>query len=75
MTKWAGNYDCTGCRRKRLIAAEFSQKQIERKRENFDYPMKCKKCTQAETEAERAKQAAAKVPPSRPAVSTVSACL
>ena len=54
MSKWAGNYDCKGCGRKRLIAAEFSQKMIAKKHENPDHPMRCKKCTEATGEAERA---------------------
>jgi hypothetical protein len=29
---WAGNFDCSVCRRKRLVGSEFSKKMLERAR-------------------------------------------
>lgn len=51
--KWAGSYDCSQCRRKRLTASEFSKKAIEKHRAALDEPMKCKSCVEAAAQAER----------------------
>lgn len=32
--KWTGSFDCSVCRRKRLVAAEFSKTAIERHRKS-----------------------------------------
>lgn len=57
---WAGVYDCIGsCRRKRLIATEFSKKQIEKYQKDPDAAMTCKQCVEAKAADER-KQAAAR---------------
>lgn len=50
--KWAGNFDCSICRRKRLIGSEFSKKALERYRKSGG-PLKCKTCTAAQEEKER----------------------
>ena len=50
--KWAGNFDCDFCRRKRLIGDEFSKKALERYRKNGG-TLKCKQCTQQQEEVER----------------------
>ncbi|CAJ1952927.1 unnamed protein product [Cylindrotheca closterium] len=55
--QWAGNFDCEGpCRRKRLMAEEFSKKALERHRNQIRQPqnkpiiLRCKQCI---AEAER----------------------
>ena len=59
-TKWAGNYSCSVCRRKvphfyaqeelrlfeRLIADEFSKKQIRKLIADQTFKLKCKKCVE-----------------------------
>lgn len=50
--KWAGNFDCSICRRKRLLGSEFSKKALERFRKSGG-PLKCKTCTAAQEEKER----------------------
>lgn len=51
--KWAGEFVCSVCRRKRLTAAEFSKKAIEKHRKEPDAPMKCKTCVEAAAQQER----------------------
>ena len=55
--KWAGNFDCSICRRKRLVGSEFSSKALERYRKNGS-ALKCKKCVSEQETKER--EAAAK---------------
>jgi len=55
--KWAGSFDCDVCRRKRLMADEFSKKALERHRRDGK-PLKCKACVQSAEESERAAAAA-----------------
>lgn len=59
--KWAGQFDCSVCRRKRLMASEFSRKALEQHRATGG-ALKCKQCTtqqqQAEQEAAKARRAA-----------------
>lgn len=57
--KWAGNYDCSVCRRKRLVGAEFSKKMLEKYRKNSSHKLKCKNCV-AEQETKERELAAAK---------------
>jgi hypothetical protein len=58
--KWAGNYDCSICRRKRLVGSEFSKKSLDKYRKsNGTHPLKCKKCV-AETESKERGLAASK---------------
>ena len=59
---WAGAFDCSVCRRKRLIAAEFSKAQITKHRANDSTPLKCKSCVEAESAKERANAVAAPAP-------------
>ena len=51
---WAGEFDCSVCRRKRLIAAEFSQNQLKQKRADPAFQIKCKACVSKEAEKEKA---------------------
>ena len=51
---WAGEFDCAVCRRKRLIAAEFSQNQLKQKRADSAFQIKCKTCVSKEAEKEKA---------------------
>ena len=48
--KWAGDFDCSVCRRKRLIASEFSQNQIKSKPKD---QLTCKQCVADREKAER----------------------
>lgn len=57
--KWAGNFDCSVCRRKRLVGAEFSKKALEKYRKTGG-ALKCKTCTAAQEEKERLAAAAKK---------------
>jgi uncharacterized membrane protein YgcG len=57
-TTWAGNFDCSACRRKRLVGAEFSKTQLEKYRKDTTFLLKCKACCREAQEAER-KEAAA----------------
>eukprot|EP00040_Diaphanoeca_grandis_P028115 m.161543 g.161543 ORF g.161543 m.161543 type:complete len:190 (-) comp31242_c0_seq5:446-1015(-) len=52
-TKWAGAFDCKVCRRKRLIASEFSKRQVEKSRADATFQLTCKVCVENENEAER----------------------
>eukprot|EP00462_Mataza_sp_D1_P021738 CAMPEP_0175134896 /NCGR_PEP_ID=MMETSP0087-20121206/8424_1 /TAXON_ID=136419 /ORGANISM="Unknown Unknown, Strain D1" /LENGTH=335 /DNA_ID=CAMNT_0016417491 /DNA_START=6 /DNA_END=1014 /DNA_ORIENTATION=+ len=45
--KWAGNFECSKCGRKRLVAAEFSQTQIQKKRLNPILLLTCIQCVKA----------------------------
>ena len=51
--KWAGDLSCSVCRRKRLTAAEFSKKAMEKHRNDPNAPMKCKTCVEAAAQQER----------------------
>jgi hypothetical protein len=42
--KWAGQFDCSVCRRKRLTAEEFSKTALEKYRSAAAAPLKCKRC-------------------------------
>ena len=50
---WAGDFDCSVCRRKRLTASEFSKKMQEKKRAGKT-DLKCKQCVTAAEKVERA---------------------
>jgi len=50
--KWAGNFDCSVCRRKRLTGDQFSNKALERYRKQGG-PLKCIQCVEAAQAAER----------------------
>jgi len=51
--KWTGNFDCASCGRKRLIAAEFSTKMMERYQKQPTINLRCKQCVDAQAQAER----------------------
>ena len=52
--KWAGNYDCGICRRKRLVGSEFSKKALDKYRKsNGTHSLKCKKCVAEQETRER----------------------
>ena len=53
---WAGVFDCSVCRRKRLIGSEFSKKMLEKGRGGAD--ITCKACVAEKAEAERVTAAA-----------------
>ena len=56
---WAGTLECSGpCRRKRLIAAEFSKAQVQRQQKDPNATVKCKQCVEAVAAEERAQAAA-----------------
>ena len=47
--QWAGNFECGDCGRKRLPAAEFSKKQLQRGLTR----LRCKQCVESAQEKER----------------------
>lgn len=49
---WAGDFECSVCRRKRLPASEFSKKMQEKKLQGA--PVKCKACVEAAAQVEQA---------------------
>eukprot|EP00536_Pseudo-nitzschia_multiseries_P010009 jgi/Psemu1/306964/fgenesh1_kg.293_\ len=51
-SKWAGNFDCGVCRRKRLMADEFSKSAIEKHRKTGQ-ALRCKQCTAKQEEEKR----------------------
>lgn len=55
---WAGSFDCSACGRKRLIAADFSKKMMEKKQKDERAPIKCKACVEKAQADERAAAAA-----------------
>jgi hypothetical protein len=59
--QWAGNYDCSICRRKRLTASAFSRKQLEKHKHDEAAALKCKDCVASEGEKERQQAAAATI--------------
>eukprot|EP00457_Paulinella_chromatophora_P005841 gb/GEZN01005858.1/.p1 GENE.gb/GEZN01005858.1/~~gb/GEZN01005858.1/.p1 ORF type:complete len:365 (-),score=72.31 gb/GEZN01005858.1/:153-1247(-) len=68
--RWSGQFDCSECRRKRLIAAEFPKTQIEKRRQDANFAMTCLRCSrnkeregkEANEEAEGGAGAATGVP-------------
>ena len=53
MANWSGDFDCSVCHRKRLIAAEFSKKMIEKKKSDASALLKCRACVEAAAKAEQ----------------------
>lgn len=51
-TDWAGDFNCVVCRQKRLTAASFSKRMVERHRRE-GAPLTCKVCVEAAAAAER----------------------
>ncbi|KAG5188865.1 hypothetical protein JKP88DRAFT_267459 [Tribonema minus] len=56
--QWAGNYECSCCGKKRLTAASFSRKQLDKRRQNESLQLKCKDCVDAAAREERDKAVA-----------------
>lgn len=52
-SKWAGNFDCTVCRRKRLMAEEFSKSSLDKYRKTGQ-ALRCKDCTAKQEQEKRA---------------------
>ena len=52
-SKWAGNFDCTVCRRKRLMAEEFSKSSLDKYRKTGQ-ALRCKECTAQQEKEKRA---------------------
>lgn len=52
-SKWAGNFDCVVCRRKRLMADEFSKSSLDKHRKTGQ-ALRCKRCTAKEEQQKRA---------------------
>jgi hypothetical protein len=50
---WAGDFDCSVCRRKRLTASEFSKKMQEKHRKSPTAELKCKSCVEKMVAEER----------------------
>ena len=51
VNNWAGDFDCSVCKRKRLTASEFSKQMQEKKRSGQGDALKCKACVEAVVEA------------------------
>jgi hypothetical protein len=56
---YAGDFDCSVCRQKRLTAEFFSKSMQAKRRANPSAPLKCRECVATAAEAERAKAVAA----------------
>ena len=53
VSKWSGQFDCTGpCKRKRLMGSEFSRKAMDLYRKSAK-PLRCKSCIEKAQEVER----------------------
>lgn len=52
VNNWAGNFECSVCKRKRLIASEFSKKMQEKRRKEPGALLKCKQCVESAAKAE-----------------------
>jgi hypothetical protein len=59
---WAGTFSCSECGRSRLIASDFSKKQVEKRQKEPQAAIRCKACVDGaaarEREAAAARQAA-----------------
>ena len=53
VNNWAGDFDCSVCKRKRLTASEFSKKMQEKKRSGQGDALNCKACVEAAAQKER----------------------
>ena len=54
VNNWAGDFECSVCRRKRLTASEFSKKMQERYKKDGNGALKCKICVDKAAADERA---------------------
>ena len=59
VNNWAGDFECSVCRRKRLTASEFSKKMQERYKKHGTGALKCKMCVDTAAADERAEAFAA----------------
>jgi len=57
-TAWAGDFSCSECGRKRLIAADFSKSQVQKRQKDPEAKLKCKACVEKCASDERAAAAA-----------------
>lgn len=53
LRSYAGDFDCSVCRQKRLTAASFSKSMANKKRANPGAPLKCLECVEKAAVAER----------------------
>ena len=60
VNNWAGDFECSVCRRKRLTASEFSKKMQERYKKDGNGALKCKICVDKAAADERAAAQAAR---------------
>ena len=77
VNNWAGDFECSVCRRKRLTASEFSKKMQERYKKDGNGALKCKICVDKAAADERAAAAAktqAAAPSSTTDTATCAAC-
>ena len=58
VNNWAGDFECSVCRGKRLTASEFSKKMQERYKKDGNGALKCKGCVDKAAADERAAAAA-----------------
>ena len=58
VSTWAGDMDCSVCRRKRLPASAFSKNMVAKRQKDVDAALKCKDCTEKQAQEERANAAA-----------------
>ena len=72
VNNWAGDFECSVCRRKRLTASEFSKKMQERYKKDGNGTLKCKICVDKAAADERA-AAAAKTKAAAPSATTDTA--
>ena len=77
VNNWAGDFECSVCRRKRLTASEFSKKMQERYKKDGNGALKCKVCVDKAAADERAAAVAktqAAAPSSTTDTATCAAC-
>lgn len=66
VNNWAGDFECSVCKRKRLIASEFSKKMQEKRRNEPGALLKCKRCVESAAKAELETAAASVVESGEP---------
>jgi hypothetical protein len=58
VSTWAGDFDCSSCRRKRLPASAFSNAQCVKRQKNLDAALTCNECVEQRVARERPAAAA-----------------
>lgn len=53
VSTWAGDMDCSVCRRKRLPASAFSRSMCAKRQKDVDAALKCKDCVEQQAQDER----------------------